>query len=86
MDEALQVPREDGSPPGEAAPATPLRALMAAIGASFVWRQEAGWKAYAGTTVMVLLALGLGLALRQYLGSLNIALVFLTAVLGSATA
>ena len=86
MDEALQVPREDRSPPGESAPATPLRALMAAVGASFVWRQEAGWKAYAGTTVMVLLALGLGLALRQYLGSLNIALVFLTAVLGSATA
>ena len=86
MNEAIQIPREDGSSSGETAPATPLHALMAAVGASFVWRQEAGWKAYAGTTVMVLLALGLGLALRQYLGSLNIALVFLTAVLGSAIA
>ena len=86
MNEAIQIPREDGSSSGETAPATPLHALMAAVGASFVWRQEAGWKAYAGTTVMVLLTLGLGLALRQYLGSLNIALVFLTAVLGSAIA
>ena len=71
MDEAFQVPSGDRSSPGETAPATGPRALMAAVGASFVWRQDAGWKAYAGTTVMVLLALGLGLALRQYLGSLN---------------
>jgi len=61
--------------------------LMAALGPPSVWKAEApGWKAYAGTAGMVLLALGLGLALQQYLASLNIALVFLTAVLGSAVA
>ena len=60
---------------------------MAALGAPSIWQAEApGWKAYAGTAAMVLLALGLGLALQQYLASLNIALVFLTAVLGSAVA
>ena len=61
--------------------------LMAALGAPSIWQAEApGWKAYAGTAAMVLLALGLGLAWQQYLASLNIALVFLTAVLGSAVA
>ena len=58
--------------------------LMAALGAPSIWQAEApGWKAYAGTAAMVLLALGLGLAWQQYLASLNIALVFLTAVLAA---
>jgi two-component system, OmpR family, sensor histidine kinase KdpD len=84
LGQAIEIPRDDG---GTARPEPgPLGALRAVLVAAFVWRQEAGWKAYAGTTVMVLLALGLGLALQQYLESLNIALVFLTAVLGSAVA
>jgi two-component system sensor histidine kinase KdpD len=68
-------------------PAPGSLSLMAALGAPSIWQAEApGWRAYAGTAAMVLLALGLGLALQQYLASLNIALVFLTAVLGSAVA
>ena len=94
MDEAIdgvvEGRRSDPKPGGKAIrdlPAPGSLSLMAALGAPSIWQAEApGWKAYAGTAAMVLLALGLGLALQQYLASLNIALVFLTAVLGSAVA
>jgi len=94
LDEAIdgvaEGRRSDLKPGGEAkrdVPAPRRLWLMAALGAPSIWQAEApGWKAYAGTAAMVLLALGLGLALQQYLASLNIALVFLTAVLGSAVA
>ena len=94
MDEAIdgvaEGRRSDLKAGGEAkrdVPAPRRLWLMAALGAPSIWQAEApGWKAYAGTAAMVLLALGLGLALQQYLASLNIALVFLTAVLASAVA
>jgi two-component system, OmpR family, sensor histidine kinase KdpD len=97
LDEALDVTAEGRrSDPGARGrtpdgPANGLTTgsltLMAALGAPSVGQEEpSGWKAYAGTAGMVLLALGLGLALQEYLASPNIALVFLTAVLGSAVA
>jgi two-component system, OmpR family, sensor histidine kinase KdpD len=97
LDEALDVTAEGRrsdpgvrgrTPDGPAnGLATGSLTLMAALGAPSIGQEEpSGWKAYAGTAGMVLLALGLGLALQEYLASPNIALVFLTAVLGSAVA
>ena len=94
LDEAIDAAGESrrsdltasGKPDKGASPSGGL-SLMAALGAPSIWQAEApGWRAYASTTGMVLLALALALALQQFLASLNIALVFLTAVLGSAVA
>ncbi len=49
-------------------------------------REASDWKAYVGTLGMVAGALCIGLVLRQFLASPNIALVFLAAVLASAVA
>ena len=49
-------------------------------------QEKARWQAYAVTLLMIVAATGAGLVLQQFLASPNVALVFLTAVLGSAVA
>jgi two-component system sensor histidine kinase KdpD len=93
LDEAIDAAMEGRRPALKAGGITDKGAsarrlpLMAALGAPTLWQAEApAWRAYANTAGMVLLALALALALQQVMASLNIALVFLTAVLGSAVA
>jgi len=75
----------DSAPEALLTPA-PTRPVAEEIGASRPVHDAFNWRAYAATLGMVGSAVIVGMILRQFLASPNIALVFLTAVLASAVA
>ncbi len=58
--------------------------MDSAVRESLPASKDLGWWAYGATFVLVAVALGVGLLLQHFVASLNVSLVFLTAVLASA--